>query len=63
LTIPDPELRYDEKEDRWYFGAPDWDEFKRVISGHGPMNAERLAARRKAHEEGRWVREALAARP
>jgi len=62
LKIPDPELRYDEREDRWYFGEPDWEEFKRVISGHGPMNAERVAARRKAHEEGRWVREALAAK-
>ena len=62
LTIPDPELRYDEAEGRWHFGEPDWEEFKRVISGHGPMNAERLAARRKAHEEGRWVREALVAK-
>ena len=63
LTIPDPELRYDEAEGRWIFGEPDWEEFKRVISGHGPLNAERLAVRRAAHEEGRWVREALAARP
>ena len=62
LKIPDPELRYDPAEDRWHFGEPDWEEFKRVISGHGPMNAERMAARRAAHEEGRWVREALAAR-
>ena len=60
LTIPDPELRYDLQDDRWYFGEPDWEEFKRVISGYGPLNAERLAARRQAHEEGRWVREALA---
>jgi len=62
LKIPDPELRYDAAADRWHYGEPDWEEFKRVISGHGPMNAERIAARRKAHEEGRWVREALAAR-
>jgi ring-1,2-phenylacetyl-CoA epoxidase subunit PaaA len=62
LNIPDPELRYDVESDRWFFGEPDWEEFKRVISGKGPMNAERLAARRRAHEEGRWVREALAAR-
>jgi ring-1,2-phenylacetyl-CoA epoxidase subunit PaaA len=62
LTIPDPELHYDEAEGRWQFGEPDWEEFKRVISGHGPLNAERLAARRAAHEEGRWVREAMAAK-
>lgn len=62
LTIPDPELRYDEATRRWHFGEPDWEEFRRVISGHGPLNAERLAVRRAAHEEGRWVREALAAK-
>ena len=60
LIIPDPELRYDEATKRWHFGEPDWEEFKRVIGGHGPLNAERLAVRRAAHEEGRWVREALA---
>ena len=60
LIIPDPKLRYDEAAKRWHFGEPDWEEFKRVIGGHGPLNAERLAVRRAAHEEGRWVREALA---
>ncbi len=60
LIIPDPELRYDEAAKRWHFGEPNWEEFKRVIGGHGPLNAERLAVRRAAHEEGRWVREALA---
>ncbi len=60
LTIPDPELRYDSADKRWRYGEPDWDEFKRVIAGYGPLNAERLAVRRAAHEEGRWVREALA---
>jgi ring-1,2-phenylacetyl-CoA epoxidase subunit PaaA len=60
LIIPDPELRYDEGDGRWYYSEPDWEEFKRVIAGYGPMNAERLATRRAAHEEGRWVREAMA---
>lgn len=60
LIIPDPELHYDEAAKRWHFGEPDWEEFKRVIAGYGPLNAERLAVRRAAHEEGRWVREALA---
>ena len=39
----------------------DWDEFKQVIRGNGPCNRERMEARRKAHEDGEWVREALAA--
>ena len=42
-------------------GPIDWDEFWRVVKGDGPCNAERLGARQKAHEEGRWVREAMAA--
>ena len=61
LTIPDPELRYDEETGNWITGEIDWDEFWRVINGDGPCNRERLAVRRQAHEEGRWVREAVEA--
>ncbi|GAB4154091.1 MAG: 1,2-phenylacetyl-CoA epoxidase subunit A [Candidatus Promineifilaceae bacterium] len=61
LTIPDPELRFDAASGRWIHGPIDWDEFWRVVRGHGPCNEERLAARRQAHEDGLWVREALAA--
>jgi ring-1,2-phenylacetyl-CoA epoxidase subunit PaaA len=61
LTLPDPELRFDESTDHWHFGEINWDEFWRVVKGDGPCNKERLAARRKAHEDGLWVREALAA--
>ena len=61
LTIPDPELRRDEQTGHWRFGAIDWSEFQQVLRGDGPCNRERLAARRDAHEEGRWVREAAAA--
>jgi ring-1,2-phenylacetyl-CoA epoxidase subunit PaaA len=61
LTIPDPDLRYDERTGNWLIGEIDWSEFWRVVKGDGPCNAERLEARRRAHEEGRWVREALAA--
>lgn len=61
LSVPDPDLRYDEKTGNWITGEIDWDEFWRVIRGDGPCNKERLEARRRAHEEGRWVREALAA--
>lgn len=60
LSIPDPDLRYDETTGHWVYTQPDWEELKRVVSGDGPCNKERLEARRRAHEEGRWVREALA---
>jgi ring-1,2-phenylacetyl-CoA epoxidase subunit PaaA len=61
LTLPDPALRYDEETKHWHFGEIDWAEFKQVIAGNGPCNHERLAARRDAHEEGAWVRDAAAA--
>jgi len=61
LTIPDPELRWDEAAGHFRFGPIDWSEFQAVLKGHGPCNRERLEARRHAHEEGRWVREAAAA--
>lgn len=61
LTVPDPDLRYDEESGNWIHGPIDWDEFWRVIKGNGPCNAERLDARRSAHEDGQWVREAMAA--
>ncbi|HKI55758.1 MAG TPA: 1,2-phenylacetyl-CoA epoxidase subunit PaaA [Trueperaceae bacterium] len=61
LTVPDPALRFDRASGHWVHGPIDWDEFWRVVKGNGPVNAERLAARRQAHEDGRWVREAMAA--
>jgi ring-1,2-phenylacetyl-CoA epoxidase subunit PaaA len=61
LTIPDPDLRWNEERGHYDFGEIDWDEFNRVLAGDGPCNHERLTARRRAHEEGRWVREAVAA--
>ncbi|MDR6869404.1 ring-1,2-phenylacetyl-CoA epoxidase subunit PaaA [Bosea sp. BE125] len=61
LSLPDPELRLDEETGHWRYGEIDWDEFKQVIAGNGPCNRERLAARRKAHDEGEWVREAALA--
>ena len=61
LTIPDPDLRFDDESKDWRIGAINWDEFWRVVKGDGPCNAERLAARREAHADGQWVREALAA--
>jgi ring-1,2-phenylacetyl-CoA epoxidase subunit PaaA len=61
IGIPDPDLVFDEKTGHWRTGEIDWDEFWRVIKGKGPCNEERIQARRSAHDEGRWVREALEA--
>jgi ring-1,2-phenylacetyl-CoA epoxidase subunit PaaA len=61
LVIPDPELALDEASGDWKFGKIDWDEFWRVVKGDGPCNRERLAARRKAHADGEWVRAAAQA--
>ncbi|TNC27770.1 1,2-phenylacetyl-CoA epoxidase subunit PaaA [Amycolatopsis alkalitolerans] len=61
VTLPDPDLRWNEAREHYDFGELDWDEFKQVVSGNGPCNAERVAHRRQAHEDGAWVREAAAA--
>jgi ring-1,2-phenylacetyl-CoA epoxidase subunit PaaA len=61
LTLPDPHLRWSDAEQRHEFGPIDWGEFDRVLKGNGPCNAERLVARRRAHSEGAWVREAATA--
>ncbi len=61
VTLPDPELTWNDERGHYDFGEPDWDEFKRVISGSGPKNAERIQRRRAAHEKGEWVREAATA--
>ncbi|MDR2256222.1 MAG: 1,2-phenylacetyl-CoA epoxidase subunit A [Arthrobacter sp.] len=60
LTLPDPELRYDEETKQWIHQELDWVEFMDVIKGKGPCNAQRLERRRVAHEDGAWVREAAA---
>ncbi len=61
VTLPDPELRWNPGRGHHDFGTPDWSELKRIISGDGPMNAQRIARRRLADEDGAWVREAAAA--
>jgi ring-1,2-phenylacetyl-CoA epoxidase subunit PaaA len=58
VTLPDGELHWNADRGHYDFGVIDWDEFKAVISGNGPCNAERIANRRAAHENGEWVREA-----
>ncbi|HEX5624986.1 MAG TPA: 1,2-phenylacetyl-CoA epoxidase subunit PaaA [Saprospiraceae bacterium] len=61
LTIPDPDLKYNETRKSYDFGKINWDEFWNVVKGNGPCNKERLRDRVKAHEEGTWVREAAMA--
>ncbi len=61
VTMPDPELRWNEELQHHDFGAIDWSEFWRVVGGDGPCNRERLAARVAAWEGGAWVREAATA--
>jgi len=61
LVIPDPDLRRDDETGHWKSGDIDWREFKDVLDGNGPCNRDRIEARRKAHQEGAWVRDAAAA--
>ena len=61
LEIPDPELQWNEERGHYDFGEIDWDEFMQVINGNGPCNRQRLATHKQAHDEGAWVREAMAA--
>ncbi len=61
LTLPDPDLHWNDETGHYDFGEIDWSEFERVVKGHGPCNEQRLAHRVRAHEQGAWVREAAAA--
>jgi ring-1,2-phenylacetyl-CoA epoxidase subunit PaaA len=61
LTLPDPDLHWDEDSGHWRFGAIDWDEFWEVVKGNGPCNKERLAHKVQAWEDGAWVRDAARA--
>ena len=61
FTLPDPDLKWNEERGHYDFGAINWDEFWQVVQGNGPCNKERLDARKKAWEEGEWVRAAASA--
>lgn len=61
MTVPDADLRFDAESGHYRFGEIDWQEFNEVINGRGVCNQERLDAKRKAWEEGAWVREAALA--
>ncbi len=61
ITIPDPDLRWNEERGHYDFGAINWDEFWDVVTGNGPCNRERMDHKNKAWDEGAWVREAAVA--
>src|SRR3954471_5167499 len=61
LRVPDDDLRHDAETGHYVFGEPDWAEFTAVLRGEGPCNAERITHRRRAHDDGAWVREAAEA--
>jgi len=61
LEIPDPDLSFNEETGHWETGPIDWDEFWAVVKGKGPCNRQRMEHRRKAHDDGAWVREAAMA--
>ena len=61
LTVPDPDLKWNEERGSYDYGEIDWDEFWQVVKGHGPCNKERMDARVSAWENGQWVRDAALA--
>ena len=61
VTLPDPDLKWNDAKGCHDYGQIDWDDFWNVVNGNGPCNKERLATRVKAHESGAWVREAALA--
>jgi ring-1,2-phenylacetyl-CoA epoxidase subunit PaaA len=61
LEVPDPDLEFDAKSGHYRHGEIDWQEFVDVIAGNGPCNRQRIEKRRRAHDDGAWVREAARA--
>jgi ring-1,2-phenylacetyl-CoA epoxidase subunit PaaA len=63
LTLPDPNLRYDEADAKWHYTEPDWKELYAVVTGNGPKSADRLAFRRLHYADTQWVRDAILGAP
>jgi ring-1,2-phenylacetyl-CoA epoxidase subunit PaaA len=61
VTLPDPDLKWNEERQHYDYGQIDWAEFWNTVEGNGPCNKERLATRVKAHNDGQWVRDAAQA--
>ncbi|MBK7433109.1 MAG: 1,2-phenylacetyl-CoA epoxidase subunit A [Chitinophagaceae bacterium] len=58
MRLPDDQLKWNENRKHYDYGEINWEEFWNVVKGNGPCNKQRLEARRKAHNDGAWVREA-----
>jgi ring-1,2-phenylacetyl-CoA epoxidase subunit PaaA len=63
LTIPDPDLRFDETAREWRYTEPDWNELRTVVTNHGPKSEERLQFRRDRWADTQWVRDTILASP
>jgi ring-1,2-phenylacetyl-CoA epoxidase subunit PaaA len=63
LTLPDPELRFDEAEGVWKYSEPDWQELRAVVTNHGPASEARLGLRRLVWAETQWVRDTILGAP
>lgn len=61
MTLPDPDLKWNEEKQHYDFGEINWDEFWNVVKGNGPCNQQRLDARKQAWDNGKWVRDAAVA--
>jgi ring-1,2-phenylacetyl-CoA epoxidase subunit PaaA len=61
MQLPDRDIKWNEENGHYDFGVINWEEFYEVVKGNGPCNHERIEARKKAHADGAWVREAAAA--
>ena len=61
MSLPDPALKWNKERKHYDFGEINWEEFWNVVKGNGPCNKERLETRRKAWDEGKWVRDAAEA--
>ncbi len=61
MTLPDPDLKWNEATGHYDFGEINWEEFWNVVKGNGPCNKQRVEARKKAWDDGEWVREAASA--
>ena len=59
LTVPDPDFRWNEEQQRWEYTAPDWQKLKAIARNQGPLSQYRLGLRRMSYEQAAWVREAL----
>ncbi|MBV1865655.1 MAG: 1,2-phenylacetyl-CoA epoxidase subunit A [Rhodobacteraceae bacterium] len=61
LELPDPNIKWNDETKQYDYSDPDWTEFFDVIKGNGPCNVDRMAARNKAWDDGKWVRDGLMA--